>query len=243
MKIYKYRSLPGGDARAFARIERIIRGRAVWCAAPANLNDTEEFSWTCDFTPSPDTSDLLVDLLVKLKGRPVGLARQLSREAVGRGRLRPVAEPVINDMIRHSRDEIGVASFGTSADNATLWQRYGGDGAGVCIEFDIPDSALGQRFHRVVYDDDRTIHVDDVLRSRFDRRYAAVRYASLLTKTSFWASEEEIRFLAKRQGLEVVIEDSVVTQIVVGESVTVFDAARIREVAGSIPVAIRSRAA
>lgn len=215
---------------------RIVRNRAVWCAAPASLNDCDEFSWACDFSPSPHTSDLLADLLVSLKGWQVELAQQLSRDAMSQNRLRAVAEPVIGEMIRKSRDEIGVASFGTSADNVALWKRYAGDGAGVCIEIDVPDSALGRRFHRVVYEDGRVIHVDDFLRSRFDRRYAAVVYATLLTKTTFWAPEGEIRFLSKRQGLEVVIEDSAVTQVSVGQHVAPSDVARIREIAGSIPV-------
>ena len=73
---------------------------------------------------------------------------------------------------------------------------------------------------------------DDFLRSRFDRRYAAVVYATILTKTTFWTSEEEIRFLSKRQGLEVVIEDSAVTQVTVGQHVAPSGVARIREIAG-----------
>jgi hypothetical protein len=236
LKIYKYRALSAGDERGIGRVARIVRNRAVWCAAPESLNDCKEFSWACDFTASPHTSDLLADLLVRLKGWQVELARQASRDAIGQNRLRTVAEPVIDEMIRKSRDEIGVASFGSSADNLALWKRYAGDGAGVCIELEIPDSALGRRFHRVVYEDSRVIHVDDFLRSRFDRRYAAVVYATLLTKTTVWAPEEEIRFLSKRQRVEVVIEDSAVTQVTVGQHVAPSDVERIREIAGSIPV-------
>jgi len=240
MKIYKYRALSPGDD-SLGRVERIVRRRAVWCAAPASLNDCEEFAWNCDFTVSPHTNELLADLLVKLKGWPSAVARELSRGALEQGKLPDVAGPVIDEMIQTARAEAGVASFGTSADNAILWKRYGGDGAGVCIELDVPDSALGQRFHRVVYDDRRTIHVDDFLRSRFDRRYAAVVYCTLLTKTTYWAPEQEVRFLSKRQGLEVVIEDAAVTGVVVGQHVAEDDRERIQSVAGSALVVRRSR--
>ena len=105
-------------------------------------------------------------------------------------------------MIQHARNGVGVACFGTSPDNPTLWQRYGADGAGVCVEFDVPDLLLGSQLHRVVYNDERRIHIDDFLRSRFDLSYGAVIYASLLTKTKFWVRATRLPLRSRAHGAQ-----------------------------------------
>ena len=40
----------------------MLHRRTFWCARPDTLNDPEEFAWTCDFSESPDTADLLTNL-------------------------------------------------------------------------------------------------------------------------------------------------------------------------------------
>ena len=238
MKVYKYRAVPPGDELAFERLERIVRHRLLWCAKPDALNDQTEFAWACDFTESPITVDLVAALLEELKGRPRPLARQIAISVIREGRLGDIGGPVIDDMIQRSRDGIGVACFGTSPDNCVLWKRYGGGGAGVCVEFEIPDWLLGNQLHEVVYDDHRRLHVDDFLRSRHDLHYGTAVYATLLTKTRFWAPEAEIRFLSKKPEIEVRIDGSEVTQVVVGPKVEPHAAARVRDLAGATSVTI-----
>jgi hypothetical protein len=63
MKVYKYRAIPSGDGLALERLERIIRRRLLWCARPDTLNDPTEFAWTCDFTESSMTVELVAELL------------------------------------------------------------------------------------------------------------------------------------------------------------------------------------
>ena len=240
MKIYKYRDFSQPNESAFARLERIVGHREVWCASPASLNDPEEFAWRCVCSVSPDTVELLTELLVRLKGRPREDARRRVLNAINEGRLRILVEPVIAAMIQQSRDRIGLACFGTSHDNDTLWTRYAGDGAGICVEIELPDRLLCAQLHRVIYSDDRPIHVDHFLRSRFDPRYAQVVYeASLLSKTTLWAPEEEIRFLSKIQRKEVVIDGSVITRVILGPALRPGATARIRRMAGRIPVVPR----
>lgn len=236
MKIYKYRSVSLEDELAFERLERIIRHRRLWCARPDTLNDANEFSWTCDFTESPLTIDLVAELLEEIKGRPPVLARQIALNVIRRGWLGELGAPVIEGMIQQCREEIGVACFGTASDNGILWTRYGGNGTGVCVEFEVPDSLLGTQLHPVVYDDRRRLHVDDFLRSRNDPSFAAVVYATLLTKTRCWAPEREVRFLSKRQQIEVIIDGSDVTQVFLGSRVHPLIATRTRSISGGIPV-------
>lgn len=240
MKIYKYRELSQPNEQGFGRLERIIKNRVFWCARPDTLNDPDEFAWKCDFTASSDTADVLTELLVQVNGRTREQARPLVLSTIDEGRLRVLAEPVIENMIRQCRDEIGIACFGMSPNNETLWKRYAGEGAGICVELEAPEGLLGAQFHPVTYSDDRRIHVDDFLRARFDSRYAAVVYAaSLLSKTTLWAPEEEIRFVSKRQRIEVAIDGSVITRVIVGPTVRPAAAERIRQIAGDIPVVTR----
>jgi hypothetical protein len=239
VKIYKYRDLSRPDEVVFDRLERIIRRRAFWCARPDTLNDPQEFGWRCDFSISPNTPQLLTDLLIHAKGRTWEEARLRVVNTINRSRLPILAEPVIADMIRQCRDAIGLACFGTSADNETLWERYAGAGAGVCIEVEVPNTLLNTQLHRVTYSDDRRIHLDTFLRARLDPQHAADVYAvSLLSKPSFWEPEQEIRFISKRQRVNLVIEGSHITRVIMGPMVEQTTIDRIRQMADKIPVVL-----
>ena len=66
------------------------------------------------------------------------------------------------------------------------------------------DAIGGSQLHRVVYDDERRLHLDDFLRAPHDLRYAEAVYATLLTKRCCWKPEAEVRFLSQRQAVEVM---------------------------------------
>ena len=226
-----------GDELAFERIERIVHHRRIWCARPDTLNDPVEFAWTCDFEESPMTANLVAELLQETNGRSPSIARQIAFDVIRRGKLRELCAPVIDDMIQRQRNEVGIACFGTAPGNPTLWERYGGNGAGVCVELDVSDSLLGNQLHRVVYDDQRRIHIDNFLQARNDRHFAAKVYAALLTKMRRWEPEGEIRFISKRQQVEVVIDGSTVTKVILGSILDPLVAVRVEGLAGAIPVA------
>ena len=109
-----------------------------------------------------------------------------------------MAGPVIEGMIQQCRNEIGLACFGTSPDNDILWERYGGCGAGVCIELDVPEDLLGTRLFRVQYSDAKKIHIDQLMRAFVDRNRGEELYTlALLSKPSSWVDEDEIRFVSQ----------------------------------------------
>lgn len=236
MKVYKYRTLSLEDEEALARLERIVCHGLLWCARPDTLNDPLEFAWTCDFTESLRTVDLLAELLENVKGRAPSLARQFALNVVHEGRLGELGAPVIEDLIQRGRDEIGIVCFGTAPNNNVLWARYAGGGAGACVEFTVPDSLMGTQLHWVVYNDQRRLHVDEFLRSRNELSSAAGVYATLLTKTKFWEPEGEVRFLSKRQKVEVAVDGSEVTRVILGPKVPPLVEARVRRFSGAIPV-------
>lgn len=239
MKLYKYRDL--SDLKVgLPRVGSLLQTRAFWCARPDTLNDPEEFAWTGDYRPSPRTADLLTELIVQLKGRSRALARNRVVRAINAGRLRELAEPAMLAIIQPCRNEIGLACFGSSAENDVLWKRYAGSGAGVCIEVDVRDRLLGTQFHYVHYWDKKVIHIDTLLRSRFDSNSKADFYAlSLLSKPSSWSPEAEIRFISKRQNVGVVIEESSISALIIGDTITPDVREMIGRMAPAVPLKSR----
>ena len=235
MKIYKYREVDASDDRSVARLTRIVRDGFIWCARPDTLNDPEEFAWAPDFTPSPNTLDVLEVLLQKANRQPAPDARRRAQTVLERGVLESLGRPVIADMIRKMRGEVGVACFGSTGDNPVLWSRYAGDGRGVVIEIDVPESLLGTQLHRVIYDDDRSIHIDDFIRSMDERDTGIGAFATLLTKTRSWSPEQEIRFCSREQQVEVRIDGSTVTGVVFGPGMSSADIAAVDHIAAGIP--------
>lgn len=236
MRIYKYRAVDPTDDASWSRLARIVRERRIWCARPTTLNDPHEFAWTCDFTPTSQTLGVLAGLLQRAKGHTPSEALRRAQVVLTDGSLESIGRPVIDQMIGKMRDEIGVACFGSSPDNPALWSRYGGEGTGVSVELDVPDGLLESQLHRVVYNDNRRIHIDEFIRSAHERDAAVGVYATMLTKTTYWQGEEEIRFLSKRPEIEVRIDGSKITGVVLGPRVSTAVEAAVRQLADHIPV-------
>lgn len=236
MRIYKYRKVTPGNAEEMLRLKSLILSGRVWCARPDTLNDPDEFAWTCDYSETPDTAGLLASLLEEIRGRPGSQAFQMARVLLDGRDLESVVAPIITDTIRRCRDIVGIACFGTSPDNETLWQRYAGDGSGVCVEIDVPDALLGAQLHRVVYSDNRQLHIDGFIRARNELDYAAGHFATLLSKSLTWAPEEEVRFLSNTQNIEVLLDGSRVTCVILGPHIPAAISDQVRQVVGGIPV-------
>jgi hypothetical protein len=239
VKIYKYREIDANDNVSLARFARIVHDGFIWCARPDTLDDPKEFAWTCDFRPSPDTLDVLEGLLQKMKRQPGPEARQRAQAVLDRGVLEALGRPVMADIVARVHDEVGVACFGSTADNEALWSRCAGGGRGVAIEIDVPDSLVGRHLHRVVYSDDRSIHIDDFIRSMDGHNTALGAYATLLTKTTSWSPEQEIRYLSKEQG-EFHIDGSSVTGVVLGQGLSAEDIEAIGQMAAGVACEPRS---
>lgn len=242
MKIYKYRDFTNPNEDDFRRLEGSVHRHLVWCAKPDTLNDPEEFVWECDYTPTPETLGLLTEVLVKARGRAPAAARAIAQIAIKCGRLEGIAKPVLIGMIDQCRNEIGLACFGAAPNNDILWQRYGGNGAGVCVEFDVPPDLLGIQLNWVQYPERKCLHVDQLLRAYVDRNSAQVVYeVALLSKPNSWANEEEIRFVSQRHSILVAIDRARVTCVFLGNSLRADVRARIQQIAPPVSIADRRR--
>ena len=221
MRLYKYRDLSATEGPSFQRLSGILHRNAFWCARPSALNDETEFIWNCNYEPTSATVPLLTDLLVKLKGRTPTEARATALVAVTNRLIEPIARPVFEDMIRKCRQEIGLSCFGTSNDNKVMWQRYAGNGNGVCIEIDVPGELLNEHLFPVEYPPAKVLRIDQLLAAFTDPTQTRTIYSvALLSKTPYWAPEKEIRFVSKRQNVSVQISGSVISHITLGPNLT-----------------------
>jgi len=218
MKLYKYRDFSDSAETALERLFHILRSNTFWCAKPDALNDPMEFVWECDYQPSGETVSLLSEVLIKAQGKTSIEAHSKAMAAVMNRRLEALAKPEFEEMIKRCRQEIGLACFSTSNQNAVMWQRYGGGGNGVCVEIDVPDCLLNKQLSKVEYPEKKVLSVDQLLSAFLgDQTLVRIVYSvALLSKPSCWAPEEEIRFVSKKQDVSVCIVDSQISSITLG---------------------------
>jgi hypothetical protein len=235
VKLYKYRDFSNPSEDDFGRLETLLHREVFWCARPDTLNDPEEFAWNCDFTASAVTQESLTELLVRVNGHTRVQAQERSAAAISSGRLVTLAKPIIEGMIQQCRKEIGLVCFGISPDNSVLWQRYGGNGAGVCVEIEVPEDLLEKQLYRVQYSFAKSIHIDQLMRAFLDANHVREVYTlALLSKPTFWAPEEEIRFVSRKQEVLVRIDRSQITRIILGHALTVAVRKRIEKIAAAL---------
>jgi hypothetical protein len=243
MKIYKYRDFSNPDDAQFSHLADAVHRQKVWCSQAEKLNDDKEFIWACDYTPTPATVDLLTAFIVKTRGRTTADARTIAEAEIGSsGRLESAAKPAITGIIDQCRAEVGLSCFGTTPDNETLWNRYGGRGAGVCIEFDVPDDLLGTQLNRVQYLPEKRLHINQLLRAFVEKGSAkAVYELALLSKPICWTDEDEIRFVSKSHSISVVLDRAKVTNVFMGDALSPAVRERIQRIVAPASIADRPR--
>lgn len=217
MKIYKFKDLT--NERKHSQFLQIVLQNSIWCASPDSLNDADEFKFKLDYEPSPRTPQLLSAAVAKYRTTNhlpphVSVSLALQHE-----RLETIAAQIIDDIISECRATIGITSFSITKNDVNLWERYGGNGNGACVEIAIPDHLVGQSYHRVHYVSDKMFHVDSFLESVVfpDKRFETFRNI-LLTKTKKWSEEEEIRFIGNRQDVNLIV-DGHISEVIFGPSV------------------------
>lgn len=242
MRLYKYRDLRRPDETCLDYLAQILVHEAFWAARPDTLNDPTEFKWACDFTPTPRTKQLLANVLHRTNTRSAADALFLAHRAIEDNRLEAYAAPVVALMQARCRDEIGLVCFGTSADSKVLWQRYGGDGVGVCIEFEAAPHLLGSQLRPVTYATTKTLHIDQVLAATLDEQAASMVYeAALLTKPAHWHEEAEVRFISKQQGVSVKLSASPLLRVTFGPNLPADTAHKVAGIVANLPRPLEMR--
>lgn len=229
MKIYKFKDLSDKDKHS--HFYQIVLKNTIWCAKPADLNDEEEFRFKIDYKPSSSTTGLLSRVITKYKATNY-LPSQLSAfSVISHNKLEEITIPIIDDLIKKCRDTIGIVSFSITKTDDHLWREYGGKGNGVCIEINIPDSLINKSYWPVIYVQEKIFHIDSFLESALFKESALKTYRNiLLTKKKRWSQEEEIRFIANRQEVNLIL-DGYISEITFGTHV---QADTLKQVEGNI---------
>lgn len=220
MIIYKFKDLR--DEEKHSHFYQIVLRNAIWCAKPDSLNDEEEFKFKLDYNPSSATVNLLSQVVTKYK-KTNKLPPDLSASIIiQQNKLEEITTPIINKIISDCRNSMGIISFSSTVNDIHLWNEYGGNGNGVCIEINIPDSALNKSYYHVNYVPERIIHIDSFLKSAlFSDATQNIYRDILLTKTSGkWSQEKEIRFIGNRQEVNLVI-DGYISEVTFGTHVPI----------------------
>lgn len=218
MRIFKFKDLT--DARTHSHFLQIVLKNSIWCASPDSLNDKDEFRFTLDYEPSLRTHQLLSQVVARYRTTNFNPPHLSASLALRDDRLRVIAPPIIDDVIQKCRREIGVTSFSMTKADDRLWEEYGGKGNGACVEINIPDHLVDKDYHRVRYVLAKVFHVDTVLESALFPEMCLQTFQNmLLTKTKKWDYEEEIRFIGKRQNVNLIF-DGHISAVTFGPKVT-----------------------
>jgi len=242
VKLCKYRDFSDPSDIDFERLTYILTYQAFWSARPDTLNDPDEFVWGCDCTPTHATAPLLAQVLQGARGLTTTEAREIAEYAVANNRVEALTEPVIRSLVSRCRDGIGLICFGSTTDNACLWQRYGGEGAGVCIELDAPSALLNTQIRPVQYPATKSLHIDLLLEASALPASAGPVYSiALLSKPPKWAPECELRFVSKKQNIPIKLSGSHISALVIGSSLPQSARSRIEEIVNRLPYALPLR--
>jgi hypothetical protein len=239
MRIYKYRDLSHNSDEEFDRLRSLLEKQEFWCAKPCELNDQTEFIWEIDYSLSDSTLMILADVLSQSTEAPPQQTMMRAAAVIKDGLLKSIAHPIFENMMAKCRAEIGLACFGTSNDNEVLWERYGGRGVGACVEVEVPDQTFNLHFNFVQYSNLKQLHVDQVLSSYLDSSSLKLVYeVALNTKPNLWVTEEEVRFLSKRQNVPVRITDSHISRLILGDRLSIDYEKRLNSIVRSLPYAL-----
>lgn len=196
----------------------MVLGNVIWCAKPDSLNDENEFKFKLKFDPSLNTADLLSQLIERYRTTDYSLPNLSASRVLRENTLEQFVAPIIENLVHQCRNTIGVTSF-SAIKTDSLWNKYGGNGNGVCVEINIPDSLIGQTYHRVDYVAEKVFHVDCFLKSALSSDMGSGIFRNiLLTKTMEWSDEEEIRFIGKLLDVNLII-DGHISEITFGSRI------------------------
>lgn len=217
MKIYKFKDFTDPGKRS--HFYQIVLSNSIWCVIADSLNDEDEFKFKLNYTPSSRIYSLLSQIVAKYKttDTPPHISAFL---ALKNETLEVSAAPIINHLINKCRTTIGIVSFSLMDTDDYLWAEYGGNGNGACIEIEIQDKLVGNGYYLVNYVSEKVFHVDLFLESALFPDLVINTFTNiLLTKRKKWSEEKEIRFIANRQEVNMILLDARINRITFGANV------------------------
>lgn len=212
MKIYKFKDLT--DEKKHFEFYQIVLQSIFWCAKPDSLNDENEFKFELGDSLSANMASLLSQVVKKCRGKNFFTSSVLNDKE-----LKKIAVPIVDGLINDCRNKIGVACFSSKKTDDHLWDEYGGEGNGVCIEINIPDELIGKIYRPVDYVPEKIFPLDSFLESFLSQEGASEIYRYIFfTKTKKWDQEEEMRYISNCPEVNIKI-DGYISEVSFGAQV------------------------
>jgi hypothetical protein len=189
--VFKYRD-------ANARALDILRDRGLWLAAPSTFTDPSDMRIPIKglFNASPEAAfqRMVRNSLEQDPGQRVADVLNDTSIAMTEGGLhRKLMNGLGAQILNEVREEAGVISFGKTADNSHLWEKYANEECGLCYGFET--GVLGYKAHPVTY-----VKVgEEPALSYFEASHSALREAACLLKYVEYLPEDEVRIILPRK--------------------------------------------
>jgi hypothetical protein len=195
-RVYKYR---GFDCNT----QSLFENHSLWFSNPSSFNDP----FDCQIREQGGyTRDDIFNYLVSRGGLPQNQAAQLADNHQRDPHLFPSLLESVKQSVIGSK---GILSLSENRNNILMWSHYSNSHSGFVMGFDVASDIP---------------FFTSPLHVRYETNYPAYRYLTqpdrivshgLLTKSSLWSYEQEIRVIKNRQGLHSFSNQALV-EIVLG---------------------------
>ncbi len=188
MKLYKYRPID-------IYLNDIFTEKKIWFPNRLILNDPEDLLLTVVNDVNTDVYKEFILSKSKKEKWPKRRLRYNLQQISGNNGLSNAAKEQVGLALRETQvylDGIGILSLSEDADNEILWFRYGDEGKGICLEFELNQS---EHLLKVIYAESRPkLKLSDLMISEDAEK---IFKDVLRTKTSKWINENEWRYFAR----------------------------------------------
>lgn len=210
LKLFRYRPL---DNNIFEREIEALKESYLFSAPFSKMNDPMEA-----FYETGGQSDQLLNSILSMDGKCVESIYTRMNE-------------IINNF--------GLVSFSITNKNLPMWAYYASNFAGICLEFDVNELAIGdfknETIQKVTYAKEPLppIAIEDVCQNNAD----SVILSRLARKRFEWAHEEEWRFITGNTGEKCYLDDAL-CKVYLGPRINDRYAGKIYEILSRRPVEI-----
>jgi len=215
MMLYKYR--PFNDY-----LKPIIVSQRIWFPTRSRLNDPDDLELRVVNDVDAEVYQRYFEQEAESNSWPRKVLKaNLKRAFTAKGTLTPKARKRIGEAqakMQKYLNGIGILSLSELADSPLLWERYGDQGHGVCITFELGQS---EKLHKVQYKTPRPqfslselLFCDNVSSDKTVKEFSQ----GLSTKNMKWCDECEWRFFLQHGNAEFAVP-GVVKEICLGRRI------------------------
>jgi len=209
-KLYRYRPL---DDALLDRELGALRDSYLFAPSFAAMNDPME-----TFYETGGPSDRIIDAMLALGGKKTADMYAIVTETV---------------------DRFALVSLAGTYENLPMWAYYGNNFAGMCLEFDTVDLAIGdfqnERLRQVTYA--RSALPPLTMADMASERLEEAVIARITRKRSEWSHEKEWRFITGQVGPKHYLDDAL-RRVFLGPRVKPEHAAQVCDVLDRRPVEV-----